>query len=360
MDILPSDLGLRRNVAILRLRAISGGTGTTGNAGAAGSFLVAPLSPQTSNGAPRSLGLFGRLWTRGLDLDDASKAAVLDAMKPMSFGMVGGIAGGAGGGFAGPAIAMFAAQQTTMAIVFGTLGVVFGTIGCALPGALLRGWQKKPVSVGEIETILHSIADDPLEKTFLTLARDISNQSGELPEGVAQEVRHSLKAIGEALDRLPQMVGAASGTTLSENVDLLAQAERAREEAIEERDPIIAASLLRRAEAQAGAAQAAGHSALLIRRSKALRDELAAQIESLRLGMLSYQSGATDTTNLARVAQSVRKVATEASEVTRASAELDSAVRGDAVSATPISYRPAPAIVEEPQVLRQGVGGQSR
>ena len=338
MKILPSDLGMQHHAALLRLRAMSAGTGTTGNAGASGSFLSMP-SKGDRQAKP---GLLGRMWVSGLGLDDSAAASVLDGVKPMSYGTIGGFVGGGGMGMLGPIIASLANHNPALAAVFGAVSMGFVGVGFTSPGLMLRHWNRKPLTSGEMDTLIHSIAENPLEKTYLMLVRDLVQQ--DVPDAAAVEVCQSLNSIGEAIYKLPNV--SVYGT--QEDDVLLASAEASHQAALQEPDSVIAASLFRRAEAQASAAQAASHSALMIRRAKALRDELMAQMEALRLGIASYQSGETDTTHLTRLAGRVRSVATEATTIAQSKNELEAAVGG-------LNPTPHRAAESDTPILRGGI-----
>jgi hypothetical protein len=90
----------------------------------------------------------------------------------------------------------------------------------------------------------------------------------------------------------------------------------------------------------------AERSARLQRRTHALRDELSAQIESLRLGLTNFQSSAGDVSSLSDLAEAVQTVAVQAASLADARAELDNALAGRLIAAA------NPSAV--PQILRAG------
>ena len=79
-------------------------------------------------------------------------------------------------------------------------------------------------------------------------------------------------------------------------------------------------------------------SALLARRSTALREEILAQIEALREGIAALSTHAPDFSGLAYLAQTARQVASEAGELASAREELEDSLAG----------LPRPAAAEEP------------
>ncbi len=63
-----------------------------------------------------------------------------------------------------------------------------------------RALNQKPLSAAEIAALLPK-ADDELERAYLTLAMDVVRQ--ELASGADQDLRSALRALGDAIDRLP-------------------------------------------------------------------------------------------------------------------------------------------------------------
>lgn len=81
---------------------------------------------------------------------------------------------------------------------------------------------------------------------------------------------------------------------------------------------------------------------MLMRRASALRGEMLAQIESLRLGLAGFETAGGDVTSLASLADAVRVVAEESVSVADARAELDAVL---------------PSVPAEEAVLRLKAGG---
>ena len=99
-------------------------------------------------------------------------------------------------------------------------------------------------------------------------------------------------------------------------------------EARAEADAAVAASHERRADALERSASAAQRSQTLMRRAAALRGEMLAQIESLRLGLVGFETASGDVSSLASLADAVRVVAEESVSVTDARKELDAVLPG--------------------------------
>ena len=278
----------------------------------------------------RPVGAIGRWWLRGLDLDSEQQAKVLASVRGVTRGVSAGLIGGFGGGFGTNALLMGIISAThdssgpgpALAAIFGTLALGGIGAGIAAPRAMLRRWVANSLTESELDE-LSSHAEDALEKSFYALIRDAVRIEN-APENVAAEVRSAIATLGQAIESLPAL--ASTDATL-DGETLRAEAAEVRARGMAESDAVVSESLLRRADALDRQAEALGHSAQAIRRAAALRDELAAQVEALRLGLGAYYSGgavAPEDGSLARLASSARTVATEASALARANAELDS------------------------------------
>ncbi|MGC4042384.1 MAG: hypothetical protein QM758_01090 [Armatimonas sp.] len=318
MDIRPTDLGSKR-CAQLVLGRVAPYVSRSG----AAQF---PRSTVT----PTSIGALGRYWLKGLDVDEETGAALLAATRGFTGGIVGGFAGGFGGGFGGPAIGMLAGglagrgNDSTVMLILGSVFAVAGVggifAGLTAPRAYLKRWASTPLSEGEIDALLHETSD-ALEKAYLGLVREAVRIQG-APEKAADEVRSAIKTVGEAIASLPPLP--VMDGDLPDADALRADAAALHKKALAEADPVVSESLERRADALARQADALGHSQLGLRRAAALREELSAQIEALRLGLSAYYTaGHTDETALTQLATSARAVAGEATSLARATAELD-------------------------------------
>lgn len=313
MELRPADLGARRCVAVVQDRAYSMHTGRGRLAGTSG------------GGEPGRIGLLGRLWLRGTGLDDKTGAAILQGTRGVTGGMVGGFAGGFGGGFGGPAIGMIMGNlfghgdrpPLFLGVLFALMGLSGVGAGLLAPGVMVRRWLNAPLSEGEVEELIGASTED-LDRAYLTLVRDAVRQR-EVPDSVAAEVRAAIQQLGAALDSLPPR----AAETALDAAALQKEAESVRAQGLAESDPVVAESLLRRADALARSAKAVGHAGQQIRRALAVRQELAAQVDALRLGLTAYYAGGDDAVHLSHLAEAARGVAHEATSLAAARAELD-------------------------------------
>jgi hypothetical protein len=317
MDIRPTDLGSKHCAQLVMGRVAP-------YARNMGQSLPAHLSPVNR------VGVLGRYWLKGLDVDEETGALILAATRGFTGGMVGGFAGGFGGGFGGPAIGMLAGSMAgpnaggtvmlILAMVFTMCGIGGVAAGLTAPRAYLRRWTMTPLSEGEIEALLAETTE-PLEKAYLGLVRE-AVRIQDAPQKAADEVRSAIKTVGEAIASLPPLP--SMDGELPDADALQADAVNLRQKALAERDSVVSESLERRADALARQAEALGHSQLGLRRAVALREELSAQIEALRLGLSAYYTGGrSDESALTQLASSARAVAGEATSLARATAELD-------------------------------------
>ena len=317
MKIYPQDLGVKRHVVLLWRRA-------------------GKSAPAGDPPAPR-VGRLGRLWVRDTGLDPDTTAATLCALRrplfllrvlslvpvpfvPVAFEALRD----------GPAPLLFLAA----AVAWVVLCTVFW------PRTLFqlrhRTLARKPVTAGEIAALLPG-AQDELERTYLTLVMDIVQRDPAV--GAELDLRSALRALGDAIDRLP------ATRVVSDSPDILTEVLRrtatdALAAAQAEPDRVVAASLVRRAEALQRRADATHRSALLVRRFTALRQEMAAETEALRAGLTAFYTGANDIADLTGLAEDIRRVAAEAAAITAARDEVDAFV-----ASTPYT----PSLAPEPR-----------
>ncbi|MBV9850206.1 MAG: hypothetical protein JO250_11075 [Armatimonadetes bacterium] len=316
MDIFLQDLGLRRQTALLHWRAVTLNAQTGRGAGGVGLMPAPSLNPAAP---PRLRGL-GHLWARGAGCPPETAAIALTLLRSQTYGVIGGLVGGSLG-FWMPGMGMALAGPPEAAVgalgMFGC-GALMSGFGLWIPGHWLRRICRPPLTAAEVEA-LGAAATDDLERAFLRLAADAVRQP--TPPEAAERVRAALRALGETLDRQPAVAVPRVGAEA-----LRAEAARALDDARQEPDPVVAESHVRRAEALGRSADAAERSQTLMRRAAALRDEMGAQIESLRLGLAGFQTASGDVAGLASLADAVREVATESVSVAAARAELDAAL----------------------------------
>ena len=183
--------------------------------------------------------------------------------------------------------------------------------------AFYQRWFTAPVTEEEIGKLSDAVTGNASQSDLLKLAREMMRQENVAPDA-AQNLCDALRLLGNAAERLP------AATHPQTAPDTLRQAaDAARAEANRETDPVTQASLLRRADALERSAASAVQAAIIAKRTEALRGELAAQTQSLRLGLAAYQTGDTGAAGLAALSENIRTVAAEAVSAASARAELD-------------------------------------
>lgn len=188
-------------------------------------------------------------------------------------------------------------------------------LGALLARRKFRALHQTPLAAGEVEAF-PSAAYDDLERAYLALIFSAVHQK--VPVDAEPEVRNALRALGEAIDRLP---GVPPVTDTAD--DLESQANALRAQAGADDDAVVAESLLRRADSLLRRADTVRRSAQFARRALAVREEILAQIETLRAGVAAFDTGAGDVGDLKHLAESVRRVAVEADSLAAAREELD-------------------------------------
>ncbi len=358
MNIYPRNLGAKWHIAAVRQRAHG------------------PASAWRRAEPPR-VGALGRVWVKDMDLPPHVAAHTL----PMAANEIGSWVGGIGGGFA-----WIPLTGTIIALSQGSwegalAGVASGAVlawGCAiaLPRRVIRKLHDTPLRPEELQTLRDSAVpglppllsdmatkflrrwrgepsggtQDELEVAFLDLALQASRLEG-LSETTENEVRATLESVGEAVTSLPPPD--SQDTALHDAASLLADADALLARAARETDTVIADSLRRQAETLTDRAQATEQNALAVRRVRVLRQELHAQIGTLRATLptlgrnasassanapLNRAATATPDAAFARIADGVRDVAREAVALADAHDELE-----EALGRAPASQRAAEA-----------------
>ena len=213
-----------------------------------------------------------------------------------------------------------------------------------------RQMYERPVTPGEVAALLPQ-AHDELERSYLTLVMDVVRQevAGAQEEGPASgaDLRGALRALGDAIDKLPATRVVGHLSLGSETPDIMTEVLRrtAAETLVQaqaEPDRVVAASLIRRVEALHRRADATTRANVLVRRFSVLRQEMAAETEALRAGLAAYYTGAHDIADLTRLADDMQRVAAEAAAMTAAVEEVDAWMLGTpARPAAPAEAAPA-------------------
>ena len=179
--------------------------------------------------------------------------------------------------------------------------------------------------------------DDPLKRPFLDLVTTAIENSAP-PDAESQKgVREAIRALGESITGLPLL---ASDGTQDDPAAFQLQANQLSAEADAERDPVIAASFRRRADALHRQAETAERTNALLRRNDALRQEITGDIAALQTSLTALRvGGAQAVYELADVAANIQQVAIEAGAITQARSEM-----GDIVS---VARREPPQAVQQ-------------
>lgn len=216
-----------------------------------------------------------------------------------------------------------------------------------------RQMYERAVTPAEVAALLPQ-AHDEMERSYLTLVMDVVRQevAGAQEQGPASgaDLRSALRALGDAIDRLPATRAVGHLALGGETPDIMTEVLRrtAAETLLQaqtEPDRVVAASLIRRVEALHRRADATTRANVLVRRFAVLRQEMAAETEALRASLAAYYTGAHDIADLTRLADDMQRVAAEAAAMTAAVEEVDAWMLG--TPARPQApAEPAPARVQ--------------
>lgn len=193
--------------------------------------------------------------------------------------------------------------------------------------------QKNPQVQGTIvptlfDTIFTTLLGQPLpmppqkhtlEDAYFELLAEVQALNVAQVETEA-ELRSTIRSLSEAVFSLPPVAPVEE----SEITDLVVDAEGLLFKSQREKDPIIAASLHRQAEAAVRRARALKNAAQLARRTRTLREEVYRQIGALRASLPAYTQASQSiaTGRIQELAQSVNQVAQDAASVVAAQEEL--------------------------------------
>ena len=301
MKIYPPNLGNRYYVRLIRQRSSK-----------------APKTLELNDPLPEpKLGFLGRLWSRGTPLTQEQAAQAAPAAA----------AGTRAAGFATVFLGSYLAALPTVAIAEATHngGLAFATFAASVAGLALLGFgpiargvflhAHRALTLSEVDAMIAQTQDE-LSRSYLQLVRDAILV--ETSPEAQSKVREALAHLGEALDGLPRVVLEPHDTVL-----LRTEAVALQEQAAVETDPVIAESLRRRAESVQQRAESQEKSALVARRTEALREEIRAKIAALRDALAAQQTGALDDTALDALSESARSVAQESHNTAAAQSELE-------------------------------------
>ena len=190
--------------------------------------------------------------------------------------------------------------------------------------APLRGQKPvMPLTTHEVREAQQA-AKDTLTRRYLELVITAINTLALQEAEAEQSVREALLALGTSLAALPPH---PSQDMTDNPTALKAEAAHLATEAATEDDAVVASSLRRRAEALTRQAEIAARTATLLRRNDSLRQEIAGQIGALNTCLAAFRVGGSQSVyELAGVAASIQSVAIEASAITQAREEIDTAL----------------------------------
>ena len=258
----------------------------------------------------------GEQISRQVSLDRSSASVPPEAagLRPSTPGAISlSLAAGTGLLWLGGAIAMAALLGLGALVYFGVY------LYLLLRSPKIRQRLPQPLSKYEVQAVRQQ-AGDALRQHYLDLALSVIALPDIKDETANREVRDAVMALATAVEALPPEQIIVSDDPAS----LRAEAQTQIENAQGETDPVIAASLRRRAESLLRRADTAAKTLLLLRRNRALRDEVNEQIKALRTSLTALQIGGRQSApQLSGLAASIHRVALEANAVTVARAEVD-------------------------------------
>jgi len=240
----------------------------------------------------------------------------------------------------GPAMAVFLAVCAVFC--FACYGFL------ALRALNAEGRHPRPVSAYELQSIRQR-AQDLLVQSYLDLAQSVVQLPATKDATADREVREAITALGTAVKALPPEMKIVTDDPAALRAEAEMQVIRAQAEG----DAVIAASLRRRTESLLRRSDTAARTLLLLRRNRALREEVGEQIRALQTSLTALQVGGRQSVpELSDLAASIHRVALEANAVTVARAEVDTLLSRPAVT----GVVPMPAEGTREQPLHQNAG----
>ena len=196
------------------------------------------------------------------------------------------------------------------------------SVGFAVSSALgaVRDAGSATLRAGEID-VLESSTSDALRRRYLALVQVVARMR--IPESSAEDVRSVLRAMGDALDRLPDVAaGICDGACLQE------AAATTRQQALRETDSVVANSLHGRADILERRARLQADSGHLLRRIAAARAEVDEQIQAVHeqiCVLAGAEANPTVKLPIPDLAEACRRLAFLTTAMASAVEELDSA-----------------------------------
>lgn len=324
MDIYPQDLGRVGYRVMLYLRALSGPKS-----------LASPPSPVEAQARTR-LTRMRRAWMRGSDVPDETARHAKPAFdvcrasfwRGRPFGFVGTLIWGGIGTLTAEVsfAAAWNAPWLNEAIypTWAGLGAgLFYYFGVVRPRRVFQDLHG-PLMEAEVGALMGHVRD-PLARDFLAVVQMILPLPAMADADAAKNLRRALYALGEAIEGLPEQ---PSQAVRDDPTHLRRVASDLSDEARREADPVVAASLDRRALSLSRRALTVSSIALLVRRNQTLREEVSEQIEALSTSISAFSVGSRQSIHeLADLAASIQHVAAEANAIASAHTELEVSIQ---------------------------------
>lgn len=314
MQLTPEVLGDTRCVDVIRKRSLVN---------------IAQTSQMAyrDNTVPVKLSRRQRDWLKKTNVDPDSEFAkhLVGATRMYTSQVSGGLSLGMGLGCGVPATMMLAMgifegklEGYLIGGFFATLSLIGVIAGQVAPQESYKKWMSTQLHTAELDEILNE-EHDPLYKSFVLLIRDAISQKS-LPRDTEDNVTAAITALGAAIHRLPD-----TGTALDpvDSATLRDQAQQLIDQATVESDNVIRDSLVRRSDALIRSADSADETHQWLRRTAYLRQELDAQITSLRHSLQANMDGDIAIGTIKRAANEATTLGREASKLREATLELD-------------------------------------
>jgi hypothetical protein len=319
MQLTPEVLGDVRCVDLIRKRSLVNIAQTS-------------QSAYADKSIPTQLSRRQRDWLKKTNVDPDSELArlLIGATRMYTSQVSGGLTWGMGLGCGVPATMMLAMgifegklEGYLIGGFFATLSLIGVMAGQVAPQESYKKWMSTPLHIAELDDILKE-EQEPLYKSFVLLLRDAISQKN-LPRDTEDTVAAAITALGAAIHRLPD-----TGTALEpmDSATLRDQAQQLIDQATVESDMVIRDSLLRRSEALVRSADSADETHQWLRRTAYLRQELDAQITSLRHSLQANTDGEIAIGTIKRAANEATTLGREASKLREATLELDRYLTG--------------------------------
>ncbi len=319
MQLTPEVLGDTRCVDVIRKRSLVN---------------IAQTSQMAyrDNTVPVKLSRRQRDWLKKTNVDPDSEFArlLVGATRMYTSQVSGGLTWGMGLGCGVPATMMLAMgifegklEGYLIGGFFATLSLIGVIAGQVAPQESYKKWMSTQLHTAELDEILKE-EHDPLYKSFVLLIRDAISQKN-LPRDTEDNVTAAITALGAAIHRLPD-----TGTALDpvDSATLRDQAQQLIDQATVESDNVIRDSLVRRSDALIRSADSADETHQWLRRTAYLRQELDAQITSLRHSLQANMDGDIAIGTIKRAANEATTLGREASKLREATLELDRYLTG--------------------------------